>query len=224
MIEFNIFWIFYVSSGLRRVLDIPAGSMLSDWGSVVVEARGALETFRGNDDAEALFPKTIITALMLGEILSGLVPDVPPGTEIPNRKIKESEIVWLGGMFHRFLTIFQQECDDAFVIALERQRAFDLHTLIDSIKTAFDISVWDRFSEFSRREISEAARCLALERYTASGFHMLRAVENEVRDCAILVSRARPLRRDLGDYIQILKLQGADARLIAVLENIQTLT
>ena len=69
----------------------------------------------------------------------------------------------------------------------------------------------------------ECGRCLAFERYTASGFHILRALESEIRDYLIMVTHNMPKKRDWGYYIEELEKNNANQKMLTALDNIRNL-
>jgi hypothetical protein len=223
MIDLKLAFLFYLGTGIRRLSDVRAGQPLSAWAVVFVEAREALKMFLAGSERAPMFSQSRRWALSLLNIVNSMIPDAPPGTPVPNRLISEQEVRDLDSAIRSFATIFEDESERAYVVILEKQRTFDLHTLVESISSAFDVAVWNRFSEFSKREIKEAGRCLALERYTACGFHMMRAVERESRDCATLIAQAHPVRRDFLDFLKTLEHHGVDKKVIAVLDSLRSL-
>jgi hypothetical protein len=73
-------------------------------------------------------------------------------------------------------------------------------------------------------EIDEAGRCLAYERPTAAGFHILRAVEIAVKDylCKIPGFVMPPLnRQNWGEYIKLLKESGASKEVTDTLQGVK---
>jgi hypothetical protein len=196
--------------------------MLIDVMPLLIEGKTGLQILASNEDLKSIFPDTVGRAKELLNVVGALIPD-PREHHAENRSISKDELQFLEMETHVLVSTLISECEKANVIALEKQRAFDLHTLIESIETAFDSKMWNRLSAFSKKDIEESGRCLAFERYTASGFHMLRAMENETRDCAMLVTRAIPLKRDFGEYVRLLTANGVDPKLIAVLDNVRSL-
>lgn len=222
MIDFDPSLFFALGAAIRPLFDIKVDQPVQVWASAIVDARTAIIGLISNEQHKRIFPTTGARALAVLNIINAIVPDVQPGTVIQNRPVSGGEAQDIELAIQALMVSFHEECARSYIVALEKQRAFDLHTLVESVETMFDPQIGSRFSPFSKVEIRESGRCLALERYTACGFHMLRAIEAEVRDCAMVLDRAKPPRRDLGDYIQTLKKYGADSRLVSVLDNIRS--
>jgi hypothetical protein len=223
MIEVNLASFFYFGNSIRRLSDIQEGQPVSAWAPVLYEAREGLKAFLANAERTRMFSQNVRWAVSILNTINSMMPEVPPGTLVKDRQIFVEEVKSLIGALNTFAILLSEESERAYVVILEKQRTFDLHTLVESISTAFDAAVWDSLSGFSKREIKEAGRCLALERYTACGFHMMRAVERESCDCATLVAQANPVRRDFGDYLKTLEHHGAEKKVIAVLDSLRSL-
>src|ERR1700730_12979689 len=125
------------------------------------------------------------------------------------------EVLNINVTINRTVYTFERECAQKFIVGLEKQRALEPKTLIEEIESAISPECWKRLSLLTKREIEECGKCLAFERYTASVFHVLRGLESEVRDYVCLLLHARPLKRDWGYYIDILKANSADVKLVA---------
>lgn len=222
MIDVELAAFFFAGNSIRGLADIRAGQPISNWAHAIIQAREGLKDFLQRGERYRMFPQARAWALSILNTTITMIPDLP-GTPVPNRLVLQEEVKGLEFALNSFALMLSEESAKAYVVALQKQRTFDLHTLVEAIHVAFDDAVWARFSEFSKREIKEAGRCLALERYTASGFHMMRAVERESRDCATLLGQAHPVRRDFWDYLKILEHHGVDKRVIAVLDSLRSL-
>jgi hypothetical protein len=223
MIEIDLASLFYFGSSIRRLSDLRPNQPVSAWAFVLVEAREGLKAFLHNTERANLFPQARRWALSILNTVILMVPDVPPGTPVENHLITQEEVQGLHVALNSLATLLSEESARAYVVALQKQRTFDLYTLIEAVNSAFDDAMWDRFSEFTKRELKEAGRCLALERYTACGFHMMRAVERESRDCATLLAQALPVRRDFSDYVKTLSQHGVNTKVTSVLDNLRGL-
>lgn len=76
-----------------------------------------------------------------------------------------------------FETIFQTEMRDAATYFVPRRGIFHTPSLIDRADDAFPEGVRDDIPEKSKVDWKAAGRCLAFNLYSASGFHVTRAVE-----------------------------------------------
>jgi hypothetical protein len=224
MIDFNPFLTFIFGSITKEMMLIRTGETISQRIEDIVRWKSLLRTSISSE-THGLFPETRDCADSILRVLSAMVPDVEPGTPLPNRRIAQEEVVAIISAAYDLTNTFSRESARSIVVGLERQRAFDTTTLVDKIETAFSNKTWNRLSQVSMREIVEAGRCLAFERYTASGFHGLRAVEYEIRDYIHLLTRnvIKASDRNWGQYIRILTDHSANPKLTALLTDIQKL-
>lgn len=216
MIDFNPYWIYYLGLIVKGVGTVMPKERLAEHQETLTLAAVALEKFVA-DEQHKLFPESCEAATVLASRLKEVIA-------LDNSKLLEFDdlrpmFTAIGG----FNDVIQRESRRVYIVGLEKQRALDTSTLVESIETAYSPSSWKRFSKVTKREIEEAGRCLAFERYTASGFHFLRATENEIRDYIFLLTHAAPHKRDWGTYIQVLTTNGANPKLISLLDAIRTL-
>lgn len=222
MIDFNPAWIYHLAEDLTKLemlqADVPVGDVIR----ILIPARNMVDEFL-NHQQHTLFPETCEDLTGLLEAIDAVAP--------PDAKLKHQmhvltiyEVSNIQSAINKTVDTFERECGRKFIVGLEKQRVLEPKTLIEEIETVVSPDCWNRLSKLTKREMEEAGRCLALERYTAAGFHVLRAVESETRDYVCLLLKARPAKRDWGYYIEeVLKKNGADAKLAAALDNIRQL-
>ena len=220
MIDFNPAWIYHLAEDVTK-LEIAVDGQKATLYSCLKElmnARAAIDHFLHHRE-HTLFPDTCDD---LTEALTAIDAIVPPEIN-GDRPLLFDEVVQLQIAINRTVDTFERECGHKYIVGLEKQRALEPNTLIEEIESAIATECWKRLSPVTKREIEECGKCLAFERYTASGFHVLRALEAEIRAYVCLLLRTRPAKRDLGYYIDTLKANCADAKLIAALDNIRNL-
>jgi hypothetical protein len=128
--------------------------------------------------------------------------------------------------YHAFLTEFeeqfQEESKHLYALCVEDQRLLSAYVLVEHIEKAVAPKTWKFMSKLARREIEESGKCLALERYTASGFHILRCIESIVKEyilaCGVTLS---PADRNWGRYSEILGKNGAASEVTSILDNLR---
>lgn len=219
MIDFNPVWIYHLAEQLTRIENIRTGTLLAHISTELHEARQAVQGFVGNQQ-HTIFPDTLGQAK---DVLVWINVIMPPDQPVQNRPLEYAELLELTQAINRTVTTFETESTKKYIVGLEPQRALQPYTLIEQIETAIAPQCWKRLSGITKREIEECGKCLAFERYTAVGFHILRSVENELKDYVCLLTYARPAKRDLGYYIETLKSHSADAKLLAALDSIRSL-
>lgn len=104
-----------------------------------------------------------------------------------------------------FVHVFSAEgrgCETYFIEA--RKLGYDISTLMRGADERVHETVRSIVPEQARREMRAAGRCLALESYTASGFHALRAMEVVIAEYYKAVSQKDKEFKSWNDYIQAL--------------------
>jgi len=222
MIDFNPVWIYHLGESLGKLeLVIQPGIPMANIYRELLMAHGAVVGILYNPQ-HTLFPDTRVD---LAEVLKAIEVIAPPEAKLVHQmhELTSDEVTGIEYAINHARETFARECPSKFILGLEKQRALEPKTLIEEIESAISPECWKRLSRLTMREIEECGKCLAFERYTAAGFHMLRGIESEVLDYIALLSVPIPTKRDLGYYISILKDNGADAKLIATLDNIRSL-
>jgi hypothetical protein len=221
MIDFNPAWIYRLAEGLTPLEALQANRSMGDFFRELTTARDTVDDFL-NHRQHTLFPDTCEDLASLLEAIDAIAP--------PDAKLKHQthiltmdEVVRITATTGQAGDTLERECTKKYIIGLEKQRALDPQTLIERIEDAFAPGCWNRLSSITKKECEECGKCLALERYTAAGFHVLRGVESELRNYVALLIGARPNKRDWGFYIETLKQNGANPKLIATLDNIRSL-
>ena len=191
----------------------------------LILARVALEGFDPREPLASGFPRSAVAANELLGVINDIVP--PVGAQVPENVLGAPIDRWqvdrIKALCHALTSGLRDEAQRSYILKVEDQRCLSSHSLIDRIEDCYPKDVWAVISDDAKRELEESGRCLALERYTGAGFHALRGVECVIRQYIVKLTGSLPRKRDWGFYIQTLKDNGADANLIAVLDNIRTL-
>jgi hypothetical protein len=222
MIDFDPAPLIYLGESLSRVEKVQAGVLLAFVMWDIHEARQTIQGFTGDHQNKVLFSETVAN---LGDVLVWLNTILPP-SERPHQDyvITDAESSELLSSISSIYTTFQNESKRQYLCGLHNQRGYEPSILIEKFEEIFSPECWSSLSTFTKRELKEAGRCLAFERYTAAAFHALRALEAEIRDYACLVLRGHPKKRDLGYMIdEVLAKNGADPKLISALGEIRRL-
>ena len=219
MIDFNpvpIFSLGYSVAKLERAQEgVGVAFVMYD----IHETRAILQAFAA-DTQHTMFPETLAK---VREVLTLLDVVLPPSEVPQGERTLGAEASELGMVLDALYTTFETESKRKYLSCLHNQRGYESTILIEKMNDIVSPECWKFFSKFAKREIEECGRCLAFERYTAAGFHVLRAVEAEVRDYVCLVLQAEPLKRDLGHFVDVLAKNQASDKLISSLNEIRRL-
>ncbi|SRR6266851_1903854 len=173
---------------------------------VLSYSRDALEKFAGTGK-EGFLPKSRAKAK---EIIAFLDPIINTLRQTGQVVFTVEDYAHYYAFLTEFEEQFQEESKHLYVACVENQRLLSAYVLVEHIEKAVAPKTWKFMSTVARREIKESGRCLALERYTGSGFHILRCIESIVKEyilaCGITLSLAD---RNWGKYSEILGKNGA---------------
>jgi hypothetical protein len=105
----------------------------------------------------------------------------------------------------QFRHVLAVECRKSETYFIERMVGFDLPTLLHSAEENIHHSIRPFIPAPALNEIRQAGRCLALENYTASGFHTLRGLEVVIASYYKAVSGKDREFRSWHDYVEALE-------------------
>jgi hypothetical protein len=89
---------------------------------------------------------------------------------------------------HRFQTILEQEMGDSYIYCVTPVGAYATDALVQNAETHLSRMAQQIISDEQKLDYRLAGKCLALDLYTASGFHAMRCLEAEVREYHKLVT------------------------------------
>lgn len=219
MVELDVYWFHWIATCVYPVQLIEENMHLSVVSQQLWIARSVLASF--DQDAARLFPNTSSRAMEMVELINRMIPVVPSFG--PDRIVTPVEIRMLRDAANRLDSTLKDEAKHNYVLCLENQRCLSAYSLVEKIEDCFSMKAWNAIEDSAKKEFEESGRCLALERYTAAGFHALRGVECVIRQYIVKLTGELPRKRDWGTYTELLKTNGADPALIAVLDNMRTL-
>jgi len=125
-------------------------------------------------------------------------------------------------VFEANLAAELQQMDTYFVTP---KGIYSTRGLTERADEAFSESVRAQLPQNAVRDIQEAGRCLAYDLSSAAGVHILRAVESVILRymAALEIEPLKASQRNWGVYLSKLGEKGADARVIAALNQIKDL-
>jgi hypothetical protein len=223
MIELDIYYFYWLSTVTIPLEKVTTGMPLVAVLQQLAIARVALDGFNERPALARGFPRTADVANNLLTAINAVVP--PVGSSVPdiNKRLTEAEAQRIRVFCTALVSALQDEAKRGYVLKFEDQRCLSCYTLVEQIENCFSPECWSTIDDTAKQEFAECGRCLAMERYTASGFHALRGVECVIRQYILTLNGSLPKKRDWGSYIDILKQAGASPHAVAVLDNIRTL-
>lgn len=181
-----------------------------------------LETsFRKFEADQAAFPLTrdsarqVINALR--EVLNNYFYDGPGRSKFKaGLDLDQDFATWplysLRTKLDEFRHVLSAECRNSETYFVEKKVGFDVPTLLHSAQENLHSSIHPYVPDAALAEIRQAGRCLALESFTACGFHTLRGLEVVMSAYYKAVSGKEKGFRSWHDYIEALEELAAQAK------------
>ena len=223
MVEVGVFSFYWMAGTVYPLESLTPGMPLIMAAQKFAVARLGIEAFPS--EAARLFPRTFEKAQELRGFINETFFERQP-LMVTGQTLTQYEADHFKALIASLAISLKDESGHAYILGVENQRCLSSYTLVERIEDCFSKDSWEVMDKTAKREFEESGKCLALERYTAAGFHALRGVECVIRQYLEKLTGAqlpKDRKRDWGFYIQTLKDSGADGNLIAVLDNIRTL-
>jgi len=217
VIKYRPYEFYLVAIYLHPVLEVPDESNLELLVKRLVEARLALCTFT-NDLIDAHLPASKRRA-------EWLIKDIDAITLFHRRnEAGLPNLATVQAGIRKFEHMLDEEISAAPIFCLERIGNLSSENLLVGASKGYDSKVVEILDNACVREIDEAGKCLAFERATGAGFHILRALELVIKKYLTSIPNflLPPLsRQNWGEYIKLLKDNAASKGLIDGLQNIK---
>jgi hypothetical protein len=140
------------------------------WSSAIKDARLWLENF--HKDEIKILPKTKRAAGVFVETIDSFSSLLGQP-----RKPELDEWSRLTNAVDRFQNVFDQEIEDTFTFCITPIGAYSTTALITNAELHLSEIARKAIGEVARADYRSAGSCLALDHFTASGFHSMRALE-----------------------------------------------
>jgi hypothetical protein len=157
---------------------------------------------------------------LIGEVVKGGITPSPPNAIL----IPEGYQARMTGLITAFEATFASDAMAANVFSVSRKGTHDPMALMELAEENLPPDTRTRLSPETIKDIRDAGQCLALDCHTASGYHILRAVERVIIKYVEKVTSKVTLKkkpRDWGAYITVLQNHGGDAKVIGNLQHIK---
>jgi hypothetical protein len=216
-----------LASLLTPVKALQAGMGLSHNRPVIetlIHCRIGLIFFTSNPWSEKYLPSSFKSAGYLMQYLDERLIKI--STEAWDEKLEGPKIDGFKTQLERFETVLHDELAKlpAFILEDELLGNLSIDKLLKGAQTGYSTQARSVLSDGCKVEIDEAGKCLAHERSTAAGFHILRSVEMAVKQYLSLVPgfMMPPLnRQNWGEYIKLLKDNNASPEVTDTLQSIK---
>jgi hypothetical protein len=195
-----------LGSKLHAVLYVRPGIPPDVRAEILGDAYEALKGFTADENNAAILPRSVEKGMLLVFQLEFWVRS--------SGACRDSDLPSLHGNVDTYETILMEELERRRNLTLTNPGNLSVDVLLDEASATYPKYVLDLVDVFIRNEIDEAGRCLACDRNTACGFHILRSVEVAIKGYIVAVKGSLPKNRNWGEYIDALKKHGASQKLI----------
>jgi len=218
MLELDPYYFYWLA---RTVHECLIGMGLTPPAPVPVFAgKYALEEFVGKDKQDFL-PKSKEKAKEIISQINALIEPLP--LKQGNILITPEEYAFFHATIMEFEGQIKEEYKHLYVLCVEDQRLLSAYVLVEQIEKAVAPKTWKYMSKAARGDLEESGHCLAFERYTASGFHILRSVESIIREYIVACGvTLKDSDRNWGKYAEILRGNGAAHEVTNMIDNLRT--
>jgi hypothetical protein len=219
---------FYGLAGyLTPVKALQAGMKLSHNPPVIqilTYARIGLILFTSIDWNAKYLPSSFKSAQSMSDYLDTEL--IKLSTEPWDEILDRSKIEGFKDQIQHFETVLHDELAKlpAFICEDELLGNLSVDKLLKGAQNGYSSLAREVLGDGCKAEIDEAGKCLAHERSTASGFHILRSVEMAVKQYLLKVPGfvMPPLnRQNWGEYIKLLRENGAAKEVTDTLQAIK---
>jgi len=207
-------------SAMRPLRDAKQDAKLVEWFYNVFSSKNWLEWFLN----DKVVPLSVCKSA--GYKLLSAINDVVEAAGKPENAEEElgfTKYYAITNGLREFETVFLAEIQTLDTYFVSQTGIYKTSDLIEHAERIFPESVLDVIPDHAVKDIRECGKCLAFDLPTAAGFHMLRVSEAMIREYILIVAGAYPKMksRNWGRYIEILKRNGADTRIIGALDQIR---
>jgi len=208
------FFFYGLGAQLHAVTYVHANISEQDRMRILSSAYYAMEQFTSAEQHIRLLPRSVEKGKALVNMLKFWVDS--------HRIPTNDEVAVLHDWVNTYETIIAEEVDRSRIFAVMNQGNLSVDSLMDGASEKYPAYVLTLIDEFIKNEIDEAGICLACARYTACGFHILRAVEVTIKGYLVALKGSLPNNRNWGEYISELNKNGASSALIDELRVLKT--
>jgi len=222
----NAFVYYLLAKDVHDLLVVEEGIRITpEVITVLSRAIDALQQFTEHDDQER-FRSSIAEAKSLSGIVGTLIKLIADHASTDDGKaVRFTALVAdaVKNAVRKFEILLEKDLHDLPLFCVQEQGNFSTERLIKGASAGHPQATRAKLAISQMNEIDEAGRCLAFARSTASGFHILRAMELLVRDYIARVGLPAPAanKYNWGEYIQILRTGGRPKEITDLLQMVK---
>ncbi len=117
-------------------------------------------------------------------------------SKLEGYKLTDDDVSKLHNIMYSFERTWEAESQSTWTLAF-REKRFPLGVLLQDVSRLFGKGVFSKLPEISKIDLSEAGKCIAMERHTAGAFHILRAMEDVIKELYLSVIKRNRLKKPM---------------------------
>jgi hypothetical protein len=178
----------YILGVVHRLLEVKKGHQVSEYRAIFTQVSFVLEQFGKRPFNRTFLPNMAEAADRLRDWTKILAsPD-------PDWELEESLVeTILPGLVGHFESALAIDFKALPLFLIEDKRGYSSRAFLRDATVVFSRSDIALMASLTLADIAEAGRCLLLDRYTAAGFHTMRALEAVARGYYRMVFDAEPI-------------------------------
>lgn len=214
MEKINVAAFYLLGSRIQPLLTVKAGTPVTSVITLLADADEFLEGFLRETKGPKIEDSRPLAEQLRKTLaqLTGLPPSVTKmGMRLSSGKIvNQAEEEAIDRLVKAFEAVFCSEMPTKGIFYVSPKRAYATDVLLQSAESSLSEEDRKYLSNLALENIQEAGRCLVFDRYTAVGFHILRAVEDVARRYYELVTDrdAKTITTNGADYATLGRIAG----------------
>lgn len=222
MQRLNEFSFYQLGTILHPLLQLKEGTKIEEYLNTLFMSQGWLNNILNNQLVPLKISKASCQRLL--NSVNQILPKEGEQWDL-NRELTWLDTYYISEAVKEFETVFGAELQSLDTYFISQKGIYSTPDLIEHADNLLSEQVKNAIPQNARQDIIEAGKCLAFDVPTAAGFHILRAIEAVIRQYyeQIVGEKPKPKMRNWGVYIRVLKIKGADIKVIASLDQIREL-
>ena len=220
MLRLSIAYFYDLGMAMRPLKQLEGGQNLQAVWPDLYAAENALNQFLATDWMWGAIKSSYALGQQLSTAIKTLTSD-----PAPDRPLTPLEAYSVVSALWAYEPVLRADLSVADTYYVTRKGGYDTWTLITNAEALFPGPLTAKVPD-ALADVQEAGKCLAFELCTASGIHILRALELVLKAYFKAVTNGAPLpkNRNIGAYIKALETAGVgEEKTLAVLTQIKDL-
>lgn len=221
--KLNTSYFYWMGYQIHPAAELQVGHTYMDKYMVMISARSALQHFI----SQQLFrsaPLSLGAAQKAVVALDAAIPAEFNEDGYPNVKDHIGPAAYtVAEAVKEFEHVFTAEFSQYMSFVASPKGIYDIQALVDSAEKLFSLEILPVIPAAAVADIQTAGKCLAFDLPTSCGFHLMRSIESVMRLYYLELSGESEFleNRSWKTYIRKLEDQGADEKVVAVLDQIR---